>query len=529
MIKVLFRKQMLELNRSFFQNKKDGKARSHGKVILSILGFAILMIIVLGGMFALMSMGLVSLFDAGVGWLYFTIMSILAILLGTFGSVFNTYASLYQAKDNDFLLSLPIPVQDILIVRLSGVFVMGLMYSAVVMVPAVLVYIFMVSPGLAGVIGSVILMLMISIFVLVLSCILGWAVAKVSHKLKNRGVISTICSLAFLGLYYYFYFQAADALESLLMNAIVIGEKIRGAAYPLYVMGMAGTGDVSSLVILSAFVLILLVVTCYVLLKSFLQIATGTSETAKVKYKEKKVKKNSVQGALFSKELNRYLSSSAYMLNCSLGSLMLILMAGVLLFKGQMVMDILTQYDASEVAVPVGCALICAIVAMNDIAASAISMEGTAKWILPSLPVTSWQILQAKLRLHIALTMVPSLLCSLAAEIVFRPSWFGGICLFAIPMVFTVLTAAVDLMLNLRWLNFSWTRETAVVKQGAAPMLALLINLAYVLVFAGMYLFLWKMEDPYPYLAICLAVTAALTVAALYWLKKKGTRRLEEL
>lgn len=60
---------------------------------------------------------------------------------------------------------------------------MGLMYSAVVMVPAVLVYIFMVSPGLAGVIGSVILMLMISIFVLVLSCILGWAVAKVSHKL----------------------------------------------------------------------------------------------------------------------------------------------------------------------------------------------------------------------------------------------------------------------------------------------------------------------------------------------------------
>ena len=294
-------------------------------------------------------------------------------------------------------------------------------------------------------------------------------------------------------------------------------------------MGMAGTGDVPSLVILSAFVLILLVVTCYVLLKSFLQIATGTSETAKVKYKEKKVKKNSVQGALFSKELHRYLSSSAYMLNCSLGSLMLILMAGVLLFKGQMVMDILTQYDASEVAVPVGCALICAIVAMNDIAASAISLEGTAKWILPSLPVTSWQILQAKLRLHIALTMVPSLLCSLAAEIVFRPSWFGGICLFAIPMVFTVLTAAVDLMLNLRWPNFSWTRETAVVKQGAAPMLALLINLAYVLVFAGMYLFLWKMEDPYPYLAICLAVTAALTVAALYWLKKKGTRRLEEL
>ena len=35
-------------------------------------------------------------------------------------------------------------------------------------------------------------------------------------------------------------------------------------------------------------VLILLVVTCYVLLKSFLQIATGTSETAKVSIKKRK-------------------------------------------------------------------------------------------------------------------------------------------------------------------------------------------------------------------------------------------------
>ena len=37
-------------------------------------------------------------------------MGLAAVLLGAFGSVFNTYAGLYLPKDNDLLLSMPIPV-----------------------------------------------------------------------------------------------------------------------------------------------------------------------------------------------------------------------------------------------------------------------------------------------------------------------------------------------------------------------------------------------------------------------------------
>ena len=46
-----------------------------------------------------------------VSWLYFALMGGLGLCLGAFGSVFNTFSSLYLAKDNDLLLSLPIPVQ----------------------------------------------------------------------------------------------------------------------------------------------------------------------------------------------------------------------------------------------------------------------------------------------------------------------------------------------------------------------------------------------------------------------------------
>ena len=63
--------------------------------------------------------------------------ALIAILLGIFGSVFSTYTGLYLAKDNDLLLSMPIPVQTIMFARLMGVYLMGLMYLAVVIVPAI--------------------------------------------------------------------------------------------------------------------------------------------------------------------------------------------------------------------------------------------------------------------------------------------------------------------------------------------------------------------------------------------------------
>ena len=66
--------------------------------------------------------------SVGMDWLYFTLMGLMAIFLGAFGSVFNTYSSLYIAKDNDFLLSMPIPVKIIMGSRLMSVYLIGLMY-----------------------------------------------------------------------------------------------------------------------------------------------------------------------------------------------------------------------------------------------------------------------------------------------------------------------------------------------------------------------------------------------------------------
>jgi len=165
MVKILLKKQLTEIFRAYFYDAKKNKARSKAAIMGYIVLFVILMVGILGGMFTFLSVSLCGALTAvGFDWLYFAIMGLLAIFLGAFGSVFNTYSGLYLAKDNDLLLSMPIPVGTIMISRLLGVYLMGLMYSGVVIIPAAAVYLIIGSHSLPAVIGCILLVLLISVF-----------------------------------------------------------------------------------------------------------------------------------------------------------------------------------------------------------------------------------------------------------------------------------------------------------------------------------------------------------------------------
>ena len=189
MLKVLVNKQLTEIFRSYFYDAKKNKKRSRGAVIGYIALFVLLMVGLLGGIFTFLSVTLCgTLAGMGVGWLYFALMGLVAVFLGAFGSVFNTFSGLYLAKDNDLLLSMPIPMRTLMAARLLTVYLMGLMYSAVVIVPAVIVYWVTVSFSAATIFGGVLLTFLISVFVLVLSCALGWVIAQLSLKLRHKGI-----------------------------------------------------------------------------------------------------------------------------------------------------------------------------------------------------------------------------------------------------------------------------------------------------------------------------------------------------
>ena len=347
MLKLLVKKQLTEIFRAYLYDAKKNRARSKAATVGYIIFFVLLMAGVIGGMFTTLSLAMCrSMAEAGMSWFYFAIMGLMAILLGAFGSVFTTYSSLYLPKDNDQMLSLPIPVNTLIAARLLGVYLMGLMYSGVVVLPAIIVYWATVSAAPLHLLAGVLFLLLISLFVMAISCLLGWVVAKVSLKLKNKSFVTVVLSLVFFGLYYYFFsFKANSLLTELLQNIALYGDKVHSSAYPVYLFGQAGAGDPLSMLLLTAAIAVLFGLTWLLLSRSFLSIATASGHVGRKVYRAKAVRCRSISSALLDRELRRFTSSANYMLNCGFGTLFLVLASGFLLWQGR---ELLEQMGLSD-------------------------------------------------------------------------------------------------------------------------------------------------------------------------------------
>ena len=527
MLKVLLKKQFFEFFRSFFVDQKKNTARTKAASVVWIVFYIFLMVGMLGGMFTALSFTMCSSLAAvDLAWLYFSIMGLLSLLLGVFASVFTTYSSLYLAKDNDLLLSMPIPVRLIMIARLLGVYLMGLMYSILVILPAIIVYWVQVSFSPLSVLGCLALLVVISVFVLVLSCALGWVVAKISIKLKNKSIVTVLLSLLFIGLYYFFYFKAQSLIQALLLNAVEYGEKIKGAAYGVYLFGRIGEGSIPSVLLFLAVGVLLFVLTWYVLSHSFLKITSSTGNVATVKYKEKAVKGRSVRAALFHKEVAKFLSSPNYMLNCGLGTLLLPIGGVALLLKGEMLQTILGDVFAAhpESIVALFCAAVCMLASMNDTAAPSVSLEGKSLWLLKSLPLNAWDVLSAKIMLQLMLTLPPMAVCLACGAIAFRAQGAIVLLLAALTALsFGVLGAVFGLYLGVNKPIFEWTNDTVPIKQSMSVTIALFSGWGYAILLAGGYLLFGHLIGITAYLGIFLVLTAAACALLVRWLKTTGT------
>ena len=136
MLKALIRKQYMECFRTYFVNMKTGKPRSKAGIAGMFLFFTALMLVLCGTFFGMSYLVSNQLFAMDMDWLYYVLLGLLSILLGTFGSVFSTYSTLYMAKDNELLLSMPIPPAKILFTRMTLVYGLSLLYSGCVWLPA---------------------------------------------------------------------------------------------------------------------------------------------------------------------------------------------------------------------------------------------------------------------------------------------------------------------------------------------------------------------------------------------------------
>lgn len=530
MLKVLTRVRLEVLKSWLTGSSRMKKAQSKWKLV----GFALLMLYVLwaiGFLFWTIFSGLAEPFHMlQMDWLYFAMVASMSFALMFVGSIFTAKAQLYEAKDNDLLLSMPIKPSYILISRLFMLWIITLVLGLITAAPALFAWL-KVTPlsgvGLASYL--IIFVLALPLFSLAVSALFGWLLSVVSSRLGGKSLVTVVLSMLFLGAYMYVAFRMNTLVGQLAQNPDGAANAL-GAVVILQWVGQAcGAGDIGALLKVSVLLLAVFGLAYVILERTFLKTATNKRGGVKKKYVAKEEKASTPGKALLNREFQRFLSSSAYILNCGLGAFMALIGAVALAIKGPDLLDLMGYSGLGPMLQLLLIAGLCFMAAMVLITAPSISLEGKNLWIAQSLPVESAQVLKAKLLLHNLIGVPPLLLCSCVGVFVFRPEPVIALCFIALPAVFCVFVGQLGLIENLRHPSFDWMNETQAVKSGISVLLTMLISWGVMALPILCVVFLGdKLRPEY----ICLGFLLLLVLACLLlnrWLMSRGAQRYREL
>ncbi len=512
------------------EKKKAGKGRL---ILFALLG--VYLLVCFGVMFGGIFFSICDVFaDMGLSWLYFGFMGILVFVLCFVGSVFITQNQLYEAKDNDLLLSMPIPVKYILISRLLSIVILNYIYELMIILPGAVVYCIRQPVHPAGAVFFLISFLVLPLLVLTFSALFGWIIALVNTRMRSKNVVVLVLTMVlFLG-YLYLCLRLQTYLQKLIDNGQAIGEAVEKALPPFYHMGRAiAEGDVLSFGLFLAFCIVPFVIVYLLLSRSFIHIATTNRGQKKIVYRESRMKKSGVRAALLKKEMRHFLGNPMYIFNAAIGLPFTVIGAVYLFVKKDDILEIVSLFPGGTDLVG---SLLCAgfgiLASLTVISAPMISIEAKTLWISRSLPLRERDILLSKADVH-TLSSLPFVFVSvLLMEIAFPMSLLNRILLVLFPLAVTLFNAYMGIVINLKYPKFDWVNETDAVKQGLAPFLAIFVSMATVILPVLLYVLLLKL-DLAPSINVYLCIVCALFAAGaglLYrYLVTRGVRIFRNL
>lgn len=446
---------------------------------------------------------------AQLEWVYFSLIGVMSISFCLLGTLFIAQTQLYEARDNELLLSMPIPTKYILASRMVMLYGLSIIYHLLVATPGIVIYGTVTKLTTPIIICFIITILFLPILSMFFSCILGWILAAISSKMRSKNIIVMVFSLAFLGGYFYLYGKVQEGITLIITKGDEIGNAIRTAVFPIYHYGRAiAKGDFISLLFFVLCCVIPFFIIYIILSRNFIKLATTKRGAVKVEYKEKVLTVKSPSVAMIKKELRRFGSSPMYMMNSGLGLIALLIIAGAIVVKGDYILytlnmssDLLAYFNPL-VAAGLG---ICCVTIM--ISAPSISLEGKSFWILQSIPVSPKCILLSKAKMHIIVSFPFIIIAATICNIKLMPSFETVILMFLFPLIATSFMALLGVAINIIFPRFDWVSEVVAVKQSMSTFLTLMIGFALIVMLGFTYTLMLKEVSIVAYLYIvCLAL-----------------------
>ncbi len=421
------------------------------------------------------------LIPAGASWLYFSAFMIASFSIVFIFSIFETKSELFECKDNDLLLSMPIKPRDIVISRISVVLIYNYIEELIIMLPCMVSYAIFSRGDIIGVLGALVMSLILPLFATALASGVGYIVAIISKKLKKNSFVTLAFSVFFLLIYIFGYSALMENADSFFEGDF---EAAPSDLPLLYFIGSAAKFAPVGFICITVLSLGSALLAYYAISKSYIKLVTDNKGEKRAVYKVERLKSKSVLFALTNKELKRFFSSATYMLNTGLGLIFEIILAVFAIVKRDDLLEVVNMLSseiplasAGDIIAPLMIAAVVFVGGLSTISSCALSLEGNNLWVLKTLPVRERDVMLSKVLPHVIISLPPTLISSVllmiasAAPIKYLPFFI------LTPAAATVFSAFLGLVINVAFPKFEYDNEAQPIKQSLSVFLVMIIQM----------------------------------------------------
>ncbi len=509
-----------------FVIRKGTKRSGRGAIVLSIvLGAYLLLSIVAVSAAAMIGMMLV-LSEENL-WLYFGFAGFMSLAICLVTGIFSVQSHIFNAKDNELLLSMPIPHKYILLSRVGVVLLPDLLFTFLINATAFVVYLFYHRISVIGALALLLTTLFVPMISFAVSALIGWIISIVTARLPKKNLATLLLFLVFFGGYMYFCFNANNIISEFMINSNSYAGSV-SKIFPIYHMGLSIAGGSLISLLLWALCAILPFAVVYLILDvTFIKVVTTKRGDRKAKYVAGREREMGQTASLVFKESRRFFGSIAYLLNAGMGVIFLVLVSAMTVYKAEEF--ILLQSFLGVYLPMIFAGGICVISSMVLITASSVSLEGESLWIVRSMPVRSEKILYAKLIMHELFTAPFVLIASVVGCVVLRTGALDTLVLILLPQAYTAVCAAAGLLINLKFPKLDYISETQVTKQSIAVTISMFGGMGFgIALFAAGAISAMVMPIQI-YGVLCTVVLAAVAALLTKLISGVGVKMFENL
>lgn len=414
-------------------------------------------------------------------------------------SIYKAQGILFAGKDFESLTSLPIKTSTIITSKIVELLIFNYLFIALIIFPTSIIYYINSNVGLLFFVYMFIAFLFIPVIPVVLASILAFCFTFIAARTKHKNLILTVISLIFFTTLIVLSFKMNDFIAYIVANKNSIIEAIKTIYPPAHYYSKALSNlDIVSLGMMMFSSIIVFILFVVIFGKNYKSINSKMRDNhKKSNYEFTKVKTSSQLNSLIKKELRRYFSSTIYVMNTTLGLVLIIIAAVIAIFIGKkgLIESFIGLNNAEFSAIVpyinefiqyIPIILICLGVSLSCTTSSSISLEGKNLWILRSAPVKTADILKAKVTVNLIILIPAIVLSTILFWIGFDLSLTIALWTFLIPSLLAVFISVSGIIINLNFPKLNWKNETQVIKQSLSVMVSIILNIALLAIILGL-------------------------------------------